>query len=213
MTLPLSAFFELLKVQARDFMLDAPQGLDRTRGGSTIVSRYGDLLWRGTITIPPASTADAASTLALLEYVYSSMEPFLAYDTAKPGPRMDPTGALIAASTPLVRTVASDRRTMTLKGLPAGYILSRGDLIGVAYSGRRWLGRVFSVAVTAAGNGNTPDIALSMPLPVGIGPDNAVTLYKPAIKVKLLEPSFGSAAPLISSGISFQFQQDMDPDA
>lgn len=213
MTLPLSEFFDLLSVQSRMMHPDAPQSSDRTRGGKTIISRFGDVLWRGSIEIPRALHVDAAADLALVEYVYNSMSPFLIYDRVKPGPRMDPRGTLIAGASPLVRTVSADRTTITLKGLPAGYVLMRGDLIGIAYSGRRYLGRVVTASVVAADNGNTPDLLLSLAAPVGIGPDNPVTLFKPSIKARFIETSFPTATSAISSGLSFEFQQEMDPDA
>jgi hypothetical protein len=209
--LAFSEFFAGLRVAECRFWLPDTRAVSQTRGGEIWDATVANRLWRGSLTLAQAYYLDAAAIEAALELLSEPGRSFLAHPLPLFAPRADPDGSILGSASPTLHTVASNRRDIRIDGLPAGYVLSRGDWVGLVYdTSRRALHRVVTGA-TANSTGLTPFFEVTPPLRAGTY-TNAVTLVRPAIKVRLLPLGDGPrSVRLFTEGRTFDFVQDLRP--
>lgn len=213
-TFPLSVlnFTFGLKVASCDFWDPAQQEISGTRGGQILVADVGPQLWRGRVQLVPAYHDDAAAVEAMLSRLQGPDAAFYTFDPRRIGPRSDPTGSAVASSSPTIHTLAANNREMRVQGLPAGYVLSVGDMIAFDYTVNsktlRALHRLLTGA-TADGTGLTPLFEVTPAIRPGAATTTAVQLIRPACKARMVPGSlrYGSGRPLITEGASFDFIQ------
>ncbi len=137
---------------------------------------------------------------------------FLCHDPRQIGPARDPTGAILGSRTVTIHLVARNLRELRIAGLPNGYVLSSGDMVGFQYGSspvRRALHRIL-VDGTALSTGLTPMLEVVPNLRPGAVAGLAVSLHRPACKARLLpEPTYGSGRQALSRGASFDFIQTL----
>lgn len=209
--LPVAEFFAGLKIAEIMLYPHQPRNVTTTEGGAVFSAGRGVALWRGTVSLVPGYHATQAAVEALIDVASRPGASFLAHDSRLNGPQADPGGAGLTGLSPELAAVGVDNLTVTLSGLPAGYVLTRGDQIGFAFGAnplRYSLHRVH-VGGTAAGNG-TLSVVLSTFVPEGVAAGVPVQLVRPAIKAKLVEPAtYALGRPLITGGASFTFTQTL----
>ena len=132
---------------------------------------------------------------------------FYLHNPAQLGPRDDPTGAGLAGHTVGINTVGSDNKSLRLEGLPAGYRVSRGDMLHFDYASsptRRALHRIVEDA-TANIAGITGFFEVRPFLKAGVTSGLVVTLVRAAAKMMLEPGSFdpGVEGPVHTTGMSF----------
>jgi hypothetical protein len=105
-------------------------------------------------------------------------------------PQADPGGAILSSANVVIATINANRKALTLSGLPAGYVITMGDYMHVDYGtpSRRALMQAVEGA-TANGSGVTAEFEVRPHLRPGIIAGLAVTLKKPAAKVKIVPGS------------------------
>jgi hypothetical protein len=105
-------------------------------------------------------------------------------------PQADPGGAILSSANVVIATINAIRKALTLSGLPAGYVITMGDYMHVDYGtpSRRALMQAVEGA-TANGSGVTAEFEVRPHLRPGIIAGLAVTLKKPAAKVKIVPGS------------------------
>lgn len=212
LTFPLAEaqFMDKVRVRVSQFWCPEPQAIDETSGGSVLKASIGEALWQGAITAAPDTDFDSEAALeALISVADRAGSTFLIHDLRKPFPAADPDGSILGTATPVIASLESNNREISVSGLPANYVLTAGDLIGWEYGSnpvRYALHRLVSGA-TANATGETglfevtPFIA-----PVSIG--TAIKLVRPPIKVVMRpNPSYGRARPGVSEGVEFSFVQ------
>lgn len=210
LTFPLSlaAFLDLLPVAACDFDLgEALQG-DETGGGEELLAELGARVWTGRYLLAPMTFDEATAAKALIDLIRAPGRAFLATDLRQKGPRGDPNGVILGASTPTLTATQSAGREVTIAGLPAGYVLAPGDMLGFTYaSTKRALHRVV-VGGTANGAG-TLAWAEVIPAVRAFTGTPAVTLVRPVAKAVIQPGSFqpGDWQNRLVSGMSFGFTQ------
>lgn len=160
--------------------------------------------WLARITLGVMPHPEALAVQALLD-LHGSEYPILLHDPRRMAPAADPFGAILGAAMPVIHTVdAGDG--FRIAGLPAGYVLSRGDLIGVRHPdvGRQALYEVIMPVVTA-GTGITPLIHVRpRPRPqAAVG--QAVQLLQPMALMILQPDSFEPGEPdgFVQRGMRF----------
>lgn len=205
-------FFDGMKITSVSFRPQHPQQISQLGDGTILKGSLGASLWTGKITLASAVHADSVemeAMLALLDYPGAS---FLAHDPRSNGPKLDNLGTILGASTPVISTLDTNNCELAIKGLPAGYQLSKGDLIGFQYGSspvRFALHRLVESA-TASGAGVTPSFEVIPRIRPGALVDTPVTLKKPPCKAVLLpNPSYGSGRSVITAGASFNFIQTL----
>lgn len=209
----LADFQDVIRFTQRGFYVKSPMNVSRTAGGTPLRSSIGEPVWRGSFQVMPTNDRSKAARIqALLSVLDRAGSSFLVYDPAKPYPAADPDGSILGASTPSLRALdASDARLISLKGLPANYVLTAGDYIGFTFTLdsvlRYSLHQVVSDE-TAEANGETALFEVSPFIQPGTAPDDPVTLIKPPMKAVLdPDPNFGMARAIMSEAVSFEFFQ------
>lgn len=213
--LSLDAFFAGLLIE--EIRFDAPPQLEinQTAGGEQLSAQIGPQLFTGTVTLGTMTRAEASTPDVLLDALGRPGASFLAYDTRRPNPLADPTGAILGATVPVISALIAGNREISLSGLPPGYVLSRGDYLAWSYDGgRRALHRVLE-PVTASAGGVAASFEVSPALRPGSAVGAQVTLRRAACIAKLQTGSVqkGASRRTITTGMSFGFIQTLRPPA
>lgn len=216
LTFPLSLAQFIDQLLTRSITLQCPESveLSRTQGGELLTNELGARLWRGEVRLGRLTPQEADEAQTLIDLVRGAGHTFLIYDKRAPGPRDDPAGTVLGASTVQILELASDKRRMKLKGLPTGYTLRRGDKLSFDYGSnptRIALHRIVDATVTANGLGETGYFEVVPPIRDGAAVDDTVRLVKPYAKVALVPGSVDPGKPerYITDGIAFSFIQTL----
>ena len=205
-------FLGALRVEEVTFRLSHPQEHTLLGDGTVISASLGASLWTGTIKLAQANHPRHAQMEALIGLMDQPGATFLCHDPRYFGPANDPSGATLGSRTVTIHSVASNLRELRLTGLPSGYVLSAGDMLGFQYGAnpvRHALHRIV-VGGTASSSGLTPMLELVPKLRPGAAAGLTVSLIQPACKARLLpEPSFGAGRQALSRGASFDFIQTL----
>ena len=201
-----------LRVEEVTFRLSHPQEHTRLGDGTVISASLGASLWTGTIRLAQAIHPRHAEMEALIGLMDQPGATFLCHDPRYLGPASDPAGAILGSRTVTIHSVASTMRELRLTGLPSGYLLSAGDMLGFQYGSnpvRYALHRIVGGGI-ASSTGLTPLMEVVPNLRPGAVAGLAVSLIRPACKARLLpEPSYGSGRQALSRGASFDFIQTL----
>jgi hypothetical protein len=205
-------FLGLLRVEEVTFRLSHPQEHTRLGDGTIISASLGASLWTGSVRLAQANHPRHAQMEALIALMDQPGATFLCHDPRQIGPASDPTGSILGSRTVTIHSVASNMRELRLTGLPPGYVLSPGDMLGFQYGStpvRHALHRNV-VGGTASSSGLTPMLEVVPNLRPGAVSGLTVSLTRPACKARLLpDPAYGSGRQANSRGASFDFIQTL----
>ena len=205
-------FLGALRVEEVTFRLSHPQEHTRLGDGTVISASLGAALWTGTIRLAQANHPRHAEMEALIGLMDQPGATFLCHDPRYLGPASDPTGSSLGSRTVTIHSVAGNMRELRLTGLPAGYVLSAGDMLGFHYWSNpvRYALHRIVIGGSASSSGLTPMLELVPNLRPGAVAGLTVSLIRPACKARLLpEPSYGSGRQALSRGASFEFIQTL----
>lgn len=213
MPFPLSqaAFFDGLPVADSAFFLPAFVNISRTRGGAIRTATLGERLWTGRLSIPVRRHADAAAIEAKLSVLSEAGRSFFAHPLPITGPIADPTGAGLVGFSPVIYALQEGGREMRVSGLPAGYVLTAGDMIGWTYGSnptRYAVHRLVRGAI-ASGAGITPLFEVTPAIRPGAVTGAAVALVKPPLKAVLIPGQPALARLDVTSGLTLEFIQTL----
>lgn len=154
---------------------------------------------------------EAAEIMALIEALGGSLREFYLYDPRKLYPAADLDGSALGSATVQIKALNANNHALSLKGLPAGYVLTRGDFFCFDYSSsptRRAFHRVAEASVTADGSGDTAEFEVTPNIRTGAAVDDVITLKKPAMKCKMIPGSLRdeSDGPLMTV-VAFSVRQ------
>lgn len=179
--------------------------------GQILQADLGPSLWTGEVTLREYYHAEARRIEAKLNAVIRSIGSFYLYDPRHRGPTLDSDGAILGSATVQIASLP-DAKSMTLKGLPAGYTLSVGDYLSFDYgSPARRAFHEICEDVTADGTGVTPAFEVNPVIRTGAAVDDVVTLVKPAMKC-IIRPGtldVGSTENVVTTAISFSVVQKL----
>jgi hypothetical protein len=205
-------FLGALRVEEVMFQLSHPQEHTRLGDGTVISASLGASLWTGTIRLAQANHPRHAQMEALIALMDQPGATFLCHDPRYLGPANDPTGAIFGSKTVTIHSVASNMRELRITGLPVGYVLSAGDMLGFQYGSspvRHALHRIV-VGGMASSGGLTPMLEVVPNLRPGAAAGLTVSLVRPACKARLLpDPTYGAGRQALSRGASFDFIQTL----
>jgi hypothetical protein len=181
-----------LVIATVNFRADYGQETSGQAGGQIRVKDLRSPLWMMDADCSTLSMGQLRRVRALIGSLGGSRGTFEAWDPAAQYPEADPKGAIVGASAVLINTLGSDGISLSLKALPAGYVLSAGDMLAFDYSTsptRRALHQVVAGA-TANGSGITPEFEVHPPIRQGAAANNPVNLKRPAAVMRLVPGSF-----------------------
>lgn len=182
----------------------------RTKGGEILAANTGVRLWTARVTLDSMTANELAMIRPLLDLLRVAGSSFLMWDRTRPAPSTDLTGAQLGSATPTIAEIPNPRE-IVLAGLPAGYTLSRDDLIGFRYGGRYALHQVVTGRAAGA-DGSTAAIEVVPPIRPGAEVGAAVSLKRAPVKAVLVpetlerEPTRGGN---ITDSLSFTAQQTL----
>lgn len=213
MVLPVT-FIDQLKVASASFTPSYGQEYSGQANGAIRVRELRAMLWRATLKTADLSHDDALDLQALFLQLDGSNSTFYCYDPRRSGPRNDPAGTILGASTVQIHTVGGDNKSLRLKGLPAGYVLDRDYLsfdYGPASPGpqSRALHQMIEGPVVADGSGITPSFEIRPHLREGAVADLEVTLVKPSAEMRLLPGSYQQSTSGLFTQLSFDAIQEI----
>lgn len=177
-------------------------------GGQIRVRTSRAPLWHMKINVPIAYREEAQAIKAIIGSMGGSVGTFYGWDTDRPYPFADPEGAAIAASTIQIKSVGSNGISLALKGLPIGYVLTRGDYVGFTYSTtKKALHQVVAATVTANGSGETAEFEVHPAIRQGAAANDAVSLSKPVAEFRIVPGSYNPETAGLYSRLSLEAMQ------
>ena len=207
----MSGFYASLRIISQRFYLEVPTGVSRLANGQSIPFANGASYWRGTAALEQSRHADADYEVDLMRLMRPG-ETFEIFDTRFNGPRLDPAGQILGAASPVLHTLNADNRRIRISGLPGGYVLSKGDYVGVqsgAAPVRLGLYRV-EATVVASGAGLTPLFAVEPHIRPGTAAGDPVQLVRPVCRARLSSASFGAGTRRVwTEGATFEWEETL----
>lgn len=189
-----------------EFELLWRQEQSRQANGVTRVKDFGSPLWRLSASSRPLSPNELDFWRARLDALENGLQQFKGYPLSRCFPIAYPngawpTGGAFSGTTAAVNSINANRKSITLKSLPAGYKLSIGDMIQIG----RNLHRV-QEAATANGSGITGAFEIRPHLWPETVINDPVSVKRPACLMTIVPGSIASSAdPQTGRGtVSFQ---------
>lgn len=191
--LPFTAFMALIKLTDGMFSLARNDEVSGLGNSQPLNTELASPLWRFDGTTGSIPNDDAEAIAAIFEMLEAPGRDFYVANPRKLGPRADPSGVILGASTPKIHTLDSGNLSLRIDGLPDGYVLSAGDMVawdyGPSENKRRAFHR-FAETVTAATGGLTPLVTLSTFIRSGAAPDDPVYLAPATMRAKLIPGTY-----------------------
>lgn len=206
-----STFFDLpaLGVVNQPFFLPDNRKFNKTGGGVIIGYQRGARLWQGSVNFIPMDQRDAKSIDAIMSFLQETGVYFRIYDRTAQFPRNDPTGTVLT-TTPTLTAVNANNHDITISTLPAGYVLSSGDMFNFAYGTRLALHRIV-VGATASGGG-VATVTVTPPIRPGFTLSAAMNFKGATMNAVVMPGSYTSpdhGPGKVSSGGGFEFIQTL----
>lgn len=213
--MPTTDLMTAISMKAVDFTLDFGQETAGQGSGATRSLDLRPAFWRARFLTAPATHGQALGIQALIESLVGSIGSFLVWDPRARYPQADPTGSILGASSVIVHSSPGGRQ-LALSGLPAAYVLTRGDMLSITHANGIALHRV-SETVTADAFGITPIFQVEPFVLDDIVQGLAVDLTDPSAEMVLVPGSFSPAMPgPFQTTFSFEAVQSIysaDPDS
>ena len=155
-------------------------------GGELLAADLGPMLWVADVRTPRLELNRLRQLRARLLSVDGSLGAFYYTSPEALGPQADPRGTILGEAEVEIESIGADNRSIAFRGLPAGYVLTVGDMFHVDYGSpsRRALFALTADGL-ASGLGVTSEIGVRPHVRPGILAGTAVTLIRPAAKVKI----------------------------
>lgn len=205
---PISAedFFSKLQIESLSLKLVEPKVYNRTATTSFSYS-LGDASWSGEMTLSNNLHQDQAEIDAYLDVLSKAGSSFLIYDKRLNGPKED-VGGVILGSSSVVIDSSPTNNSLVLSGLPSGYKLSTGDVLGWRYGSNPTRYAYYRILLgDTANSSGLASVTLSDYIhnaPLGA----SVDLVRPKLEVCLdVGAEYGVASNLYTSGTTLSFTQ------
>lgn len=186
-TLPITDLADLLPIVSGIWEPIYQQETSGTGAGEMLAADLGPMLWGASVETAPMYLDEAKQLRARILLLNGSIGTFYFWSPEAKGPQSDPTGTILGASTVTIESVGADNHSLAFNGLPAGYELTIGDMLDVDYGSptRRALFALTESGEASSG-GVTAELEVRPHIRPGIAAGAAVTLIKPAAKVKVM---------------------------
>lgn len=209
--LALPDLVDLLKIESVAWNAVYQQELSGLGTGEGLSHDLGPMLWEGECQTAQFYHRDVEKWRARFLALDGSNNSFMLFNPAAKYPETDPDGSILAGATVTVGSVGSNRKELTLAGLPAGFVVPWGAYAQIAAGSPSRVALVmFLDSRTATGLGNTSMIEVRPHLRPWIAAGASVRLIKPAAKVKLVPNSLKveTAGP-VTSRLRFTARQTL----
>lgn len=188
------------------FKLD--QGVRSARhdsGKRGTFTRVFEPIWTAKFETPALTYAEREAWDAWENSLRGGLRKFLAWDTSKRELGAYPDGPPTFGTVSISAFV--DRAKITLTALPANYICTVGDRIGLIKSGRYGYFKVMETT-TANGSGDAT-IEVEPLVPLLFDTDSTVVMYRPVMLMTMDHESYSSPARVEFTRVSFDAFQEI----
>ena len=216
--LDLPSFWDLIAADTSGigkFTLGESRQINISGGGQLIDASLGARLWTCDVSLVPKAHHAMSAIEAQVEVLLEAGASFLAYDPRKQYPAADRFGTVLASSLVTLTTVNANNRDIRFSGLPAGYVLTPGDMFSFTYlSGptRYALHRI--VVGDTATSAGVAMVEVTPPFRAGFTIGDPMIFGKPRMLAKIVPGSYRppSGGPgKLSSGLNFTLTQSLRP--
>jgi hypothetical protein len=209
--LDLATFFEAFCPISTTFELGEAVIVNETGGGEILRSDYGTRLWYGTVTLAPSRPVAIENIKALIRPLQDSRASFLLYPRHK---RRATGGGALTEPIGQINSLPANNRLLTLKGLPASYVITRGDFLSFIYgsSPSRYAFHQVVESINANGSGVTGEFEVVPPIRPGALVNHNVQFNKPRLKAIMVPGSLSiSELPRrgFATGATFAWRQTL----
>jgi hypothetical protein len=189
---------------ATEFELKYRQEQSRSANGKTVVKDFGAPLWVGRWQSRAMRPNELDAWRARLDVLEDGLQTFSAWSPSRTFPIAYPNGSWPTggAFSGVGQVSSFTAKTIALKGLPAGFVLSVGDHIQI---GSADLHRVLEQATAGAG-GATPAFEVRTYTWPTIAVNQPVKLFKPSCLMAIVPGSVSSTADLSTGRGAVTFQ-------
>lgn len=196
-------FMDVLGVESVEFDIVRYDEFDSQGTGHDIQSELADPKWTARMAMRPHQNLNARKIAARARKLDGSALTFMVYDPSNPYPYADPKGLILGGATVQVNSIGVNNTSLSLKGLPAAYVITTGDKGQISYGDNVFFFE-FSEDMTANGSGVTAAIEIWPHVDVGILVNQTVILKKPACKMSIMPGEFnpGRSKGPITGGVS-----------
>jgi hypothetical protein len=189
-TFPRSDIFTSANFVTQSFRILQRQEISRQANGVSRGKDLGTGIWTASWTTAIQTHEEAVNFEAIINSLDGVVNGFYAGDLRREYPLLDPTGSVLGSSAVKIHTVSS-AVSWRLKGLPVGYVISRGDYMSYDYGSPSVRALVQAMeSATADAFGVTPEFVVRSELRAGTVPDLNVTLKKPTAMFRLIPDGF-----------------------
>jgi hypothetical protein len=199
-----ASFISLWRWSEFNFDLEIYESISGTRGGEQLSAEIAEPKWRLDVLLKNQCLTGSADLGALIHAMRKrgSDGTFLARDLRRKGPREDYNGLGLSGYTPTILSI-SGRTALRLAGLPDGYVLSRGDVIGVTYGSNpvRYGYMTMAEGITANGAGQTAYFEVNPFVKSGITAGMAVDLVNVPVKMQIRSYDPGVSVRRATTGV------------
>ncbi|UXT99923.1 hypothetical protein [Agrobacterium tumefaciens] len=182
------------------------QEYSRTTGGQTIGKDFGSPLWKMTAQSKSLRPNEVDYWRARIMSLEGVLKTFIAFPKSRCFPVAYPNGSWPTGDAfdgvGQVATIASNRKAISLSGLPVGYQVSIGDYIQI---GDKDLHMVME-PMTAGAGGVTTQFEVRPHLWPGVIAPTAATLVKPSCIMAIVPGSISTTAEMATGRGTITFQ-------
>lgn len=201
----LANFSNRLRVRRLSLHAPTPVKQSQTAGGEIIRARQGATLWEGQCGLSFDHHAPAREIRVMLDLLMDAGASFLLSPAGYAGPASGSVGAGPFTLT----SVAANNRDVTLGGLAASSVLTRGDYLSFTYGSnpvRYAFHQVVSLSAVASGGGAVT-VEVFPPVQPGWSAGAVVLLKAPRLKAIVVDREAGESVRVFHDGMSFTFRQ------
>lgn len=193
---PSTAIMDMLQIDTADFKPQRQRQMSRDGSGIIYLKDLGPSLWTATVQSVPLDHNVAEQIMALINSMEDQLAGFYVWNPRLFYPQSDPGGVVVAGHTQSINTINADTKRVSIKHLPAAYVLTRGDyfhVVAVA-TGKQQLFQIVDAVITADGTGLTVEFEVSPHIRPGLGMavNDPVTLIKPSCVMKIIPGTLDS---------------------
>lgn len=170
------------KVLTTSFRLRSRQSISRTAAGQALAYDFGVAVWTASYETVKMSMDDCVDFEAQLHALEGAAGTFYGWDTRRIYPRAYPTGSF--SDTGTILSLNADGKSIAFTGLPASFVINRGDYFQVTVSGTPRLYQM-SESVTANGSGVTAQKTAEPHYDPATTTGLAVKFYNPACLMRI----------------------------
>jgi hypothetical protein len=181
---------QLVCIGSASFQLEYRNELSRMAGGNPRVADLGPELWLTRIQTTDLLREEFLQADAEFNKLRGSLNTFLAYPPYSWYPQKDKLGVALGSAAVQIHAVGGDNKSLRLKGLPAGYVLTKGDFLSFIHGTTKYALHQLTTGATADGGGITPLFEVAPHLRAGVAVDLNVTLVRPHCEMMVLPKTY-----------------------